>query len=238
MKSAKKALVVISGGLDSTTALLYATQNYESVEAVSFFYGQKQYHEIELARMSCKRLLVPHRHIDISFIADIAKGVSANLSGSEIKMPTIKDVLGDPQPVTYVPNRNMMMLAISASVAESVGATDLLMGFQSNDEYGYWDTTQAFVDAMNAALSLNRGNAVKLVSPFVDWTKAMEIQYTLDVTGNIDLYTTTITCYEPRLVKGVHHSCGRCPSCAERLKAFKSLGLVDPIPYVSELKDQ
>lgn len=224
----KKALVILSGGLDSTTCLLWATKNYDEVFAVSFDYNQKQRVELELAKKSCESFNVKHVIVQLGYLGQIASSVSANIIGSDIEMPTIEDVIGLPQPVTYVPNRNMIMLSIAAALAESKDCQTIVTGFQSNDTYGYWDTTQEFVNSLNSVFSLNRKNPVKIVAPFNGMSKVDEIKYTLENTGSVDLYKNTITCYNPD-VNG--YSCGMCPSCAERLKAFSIVGVKDPIKY-------
>lgn len=225
----KKALVVLSGGLDSTTSLRLAIEDYDVVEAISFFYNQKQSIELELAKKTCETLGVNHKIVDISFLGDIAKATSTNIAGSDVNMPTIHDVLGDPQPVTYVPNRNMIMLSIAASYAETKGIKYVICGFQSNDTYGYHDTTISFLDKINAVLGENRTHKIKVLAPFVALTKYYEIKTVYEMDGNVDLFKNTITCYDPN-EKG--ESCGVCPSCAERLKAFADMGLTDPIAYV------
>lgn len=224
----KKALVILSGGLDSTTCLLWATKNYDDVFAVSFDYNQKQRVELELAKKSCESFNVKHVIVQLGYLGQIASSVSANIIGSDIEMPTIEDVIGLPQPVTYVPNRNMIMLSIAAALAESKDCQTIVTGFQSNDTYGYWDTTQEFVNSLNSVFSLNRKNPVKIVAPFNGMSKVDEIKYTLENTGSVDLYKNTITCYNP---DEFGHSCGECPSCAERLKAFSIVGVKDPIKY-------
>lgn len=224
----KSALVVLSGGLDSTAALRFAVEDYDSVEAISFFYNQKQSIELELAAKTCKNLGVTHNIVDISFLGNIAKSFSTNISGSNIDMPTINDVLGDPQPVTYVPNRNMIMLSIAACQAEVRGIKTVICGFQSNDTYGYHDTTISFLDKVNAVLSENRTHKIKILAPFIAMSKYHEVNGVYELDGNVDLFKNTITCYDPN-EQG--ESCGVCPSCAERLKAFADMGLVDPIEY-------
>jgi len=224
-----KSLVVLSGGLDSTTSLRLAIEDYDEVSAISFFYNQKQSVELKLAGETCKRLGVPHKIIDISFLGDIAKSTSTNISGSDIDMPTINHVLGDPQPVTYVPNRNMIMLSIAASYAETKGIKDVICGFQSNDTYGYHDTTTSFLSKINSVLSENRTHTITVSAPFISLSKFDEIKAVYELDGNIDLYNTTITCYNPN---DIGESCGVCPSCAERLRAFADMGMTDPIAYV------
>lgn len=223
----KKALVVLSGGLDSTAALRLSIEQFDEVEAISFDYKQKQRIELELAAQSCKRLNVKHKIIDISFLNDINKGFSAN-TDSDIEMPTITDVLGEPQPVTYVANRNMILMSIAASYAETRKINTIVCGFQSNDTYGYHDTTPTFVEKLNSVLSENRTHKITITAPFVSLSKYDELKAVLDLDGNLDLFKTTITCYNP---DDQGRSCGTCPSCAERINAFNKIGIKDPIEY-------
>lgn len=225
----KKALVVLSGGLDSTTSLRLAIEDYEVVEAISFFYNQKQSVELTLAAETCKRLGVFHKVVDISFLGDIAKSTCTNISGSDIAMPTSAEVQGIPQPVTYVPNRNMIMLSIAASYAETKGINDIICGFQSSDTYGYHDTTNSFLDKINNVLSENRTHVIKVLAPFINLSKYYEVKAVYELDGNVDLFKTTITCYNPT---SDWKSCGVCPSCVERLQAFEQMGIADPIAYV------
>ena len=222
-----KALVVLSGGLDSTTSLRLALEEYDEVEAISFDYKQKQRIELELAAKTCERLNVKHKIIDISFLNDINKGFSAN-TDSDIEMPTINDVLGEPQPVTYVANRNMILMSIAASYAETRKINTIICGFQSNDTYGYWDTTPIFVEKLNSVLDENRTHKIKIIAPFAYLSKDDKLKAVLELDGNLDLYKTTITCYDP---DEQGRSCGTCPSCSERLSAFKKIQIEDPIEY-------
>lgn len=222
-----KALVVLSGGLDSTTSLRLALEEYDEVEAISFDYKQKQRIELELAAKTCERLNVKHKIIDISFLNDINKGFSAN-TDSSINMPTIHDVLGEPQPITYVANRNMILMSIAASYAETRKINTIICGFQSNDTYGYHDTTPVFLEKLNSVLDENRTHKIKIIAPFANLSKYDELKAVLELDGNLDLYKTTITCYDP---DEQGRSCGTCPSCSERLSAFKKIQIEDPIEY-------
>lgn len=225
----EKVLVVLSGGLDSTIAL-HLTRAEHDVEAISFYYGQKQKVELERAKQTCDNYGIKWHLVDITFLGDMVKGVCANISGSDISVPDIKDVLGDPQPVTYVPNRNMILMSIAASLAESIGASKIVCGLQSHDQYGYWDTTSSFVESLNHVLEQNRMNKIEIVAPFVNLSKKDEIGHLVTeygVTDSLEMLKSTLTCYDP--IDG--KSCGHCPSCSERLKAFSDLGLTDPIEY-------
>lgn len=229
----RNVLVVLSGGLDSSTVMIMLCNHYgaDRVSAVSFDYGQKQKVELQKAAELTAKLGVKHQVLDLSILGKIAQPYSANISGSEIKMPTIKEVIGDPQPKTYVPNRNMIMYSIVAAAAEVAGADLIFCGVQSNDAYGYWDTTSEWVERMNNVFSLNRKGNIKLLAPFAELSKYDEIKICEEL-NSLDLLKHTLTCYNPN-EKG--ESCGTCPSCEERTNAFIKANLIDPIPYSKDI---
>ena len=224
----KNVVVVLSGGLDSTIMMRVAVERYgaEQIRAISFDYGQRQNIELERAAESCEYLGVKHTILPLDSLNAIAMGHSANVDRS-IKMPTIEDVLGDPSPDTEVPFRNMILLALASSYAQCNDADVVLTGLQSNDTYNYWDTTDTFVSKMNSVLSENRITKIRIVAPFIKLNKTAEIAILGEI-GDLPLLAHTITCYNP---DDNGFSCGICPSCAERLKAFENLGLEDPVYY-------
>ena len=219
---------VLSGGLDSTIMTYILAKKYgrERVFALSYNYGQKQKKELEMAAMTCNYLGIQHKVLDLGILGDIAKNMSANIGGSDVAMPTIKDVLGDPQPKTYVPFRNMILNSLAFSFAEVNKATHVFTGLQVHDEYGYWDTSQKFVDSMNAVADQNRSHKVKLEAPFSALSKYDEIKIAEEL-GNV-VFEYTLTCYDP---DADGNSCGKCPSCSERIANFAKAGIKDPIPY-------
>jgi len=223
---------VLSGGMDSTimTYILVAKYGKERVYALSYNYGQKQVKELEMAAKTCEYLGIAHKVLDLGILGDIVKDVSANIGGTDVAMPTIKDVLGDPQPKTYVPFRNMILNSLAFSFAESNKASHVFTGLQVHDEYGYWDTSQKFVDNMNAVAGLNRTHKVKLEAPFSQLAKWQEIEIAKEL-GNVKL-EYTLTCYDP---DSSGRSCGVCPSCSERIQNFIRASVRDPINYVHSI---
>lgn len=219
---------VLSGGLDSTIMTYILVEKYgkDRVYALSYDYGQKQKIELDMARHTCMYLGINHKILDLAILGDIVKNVSANIGGTGVAMPSIKDVLGDPQPKTYVPFRNMILNALAFSYAEANKASHVFTGLQVHDEYGYWDTTQKFVDSMNAVADQNRTHKVKLEAPFSQLSKYDELMIAKEL-GGVKL-DYTLTCYNPNN-KG--QSCGICPSCSERVQNFIKAGMRDPIPY-------
>jgi 7-cyano-7-deazaguanine synthase len=225
----KNVLVVLSGGMDSSilTMILVSKYGSKKVKALSYDYGQKQRLELAKAAKMCEVLGVDHKVLDLSILGEIARPISANIGGTNVNMPTIKDVLGDPQPKTYVPFRNMILLSLTLAQAEASDASYVFTGLQVHDEYGYWDTTQKFVDGINAIAEQNRTHKVKVIAPFSHLSKYDELQICKEL-GLTDLLINTLTCYNPN-EEG--KSCGKCPSCSERIANFAKAGMVDPVQY-------
>lgn len=228
LPAATKVVMILSGGMDSTIALRLAVEKYgkENISALTFDYGQKQRAEIEKAKASTAYLGVPHKVIDAGFLYDISLGFSANVD-TDIAMPTIKEVLSSPRPKTYVPNRNMILLSIAAAYAETVNADAIFCGLQATDLYSYHDTSQRFIDKLNSCLDENRIIKIKIYAPFSTLSKKDEIDLLKEI-GDLELLNHTLTCYNPN---EKDESCGKCPSCAERIKSFMDCNLKDPISY-------
>ena len=227
----KRVVSVLSGGLDSTvvTYLLVKKYGVDNVIALTFNYGQKHSIELDKAFTTCQRLGIAQHSIDITFLGDVIAKVSALVQGSEVEMPTIQDVLGEPQPVTYVPYRNMILNSIAFSFAESNDAIFIFNGLQAHDEYSYWDTSSEFTRRINAVSELNRKNAIICYSPLVEFSKKQEIEVAVE----LDVpFENTWTCYSGEQGEG---ACGTCPSCAERIMNFAKAGIIDPCPYAIDI---
>lgn len=224
----QNVVVVLSGGLDSSVLTMLLVEKYGSsrVSAISYNYGQKQAVELNRAADLCKKLFINHKILNLGILGDIAKPVSANIGGTTVGMPTIEDVLGDPQPPTYVPFRNLILLGLTMSYAEVQKASHVFTGLQVHDEYGYWDTSQKFVDSVNAIAAQNRTHKVQVVAPFSHLSKYQEINICKEM-DRFHLLYHTLSCYNP--TDGL--SCGKCPTCAERIANFAKAGSADPIEY-------
>jgi 7-cyano-7-deazaguanine synthase len=151
--------------------------------------------------------------IDLSFLGGLTKGGSA-LTDVCIEIPDLDDIkeAERKQPPTYVPNRNMIFLSLSAAYAESAGIQDIFYGAQVQDEYGYWDCTAEFIEKINSILGLNRVNKLEIHAPFVRMTKTDVVKIGRKL--GVD-YEKTWSCY-----RGGSKPCGTCPSCVERKKAL------------------
>lgn len=220
------AAVLLSGGLDSTVLLHYVAKHLQKVPlyVLSFDYGQSHSRELEMARCQAASLdgVAEHIILDMTFYAQLVSGTSALVNdGPEV--PDLKDLSDEQrrQPPTYVPNRNMVLLALGAAFAEARGCRELYYGAQAQDEYGYWDCTTEFVSGLNRVLDLNRRNPVRICAPFVNMSKSEEIKLGMEL--GVD-FAQTWTCY-----RGEERPCGRCPTCVERKRAFSAAGLADPL---------
>ncbi len=219
------AVVIVSGGMDSVTLLHHLVKRKKIRPAIiTFMYGQKHDKEVEYAKENASLLGCPaHLILDLSLLQPLF--AKSALISPDIDVPDIADVMGDPQPPTYVPNRNMIFLALAAAYAETNEATDVYYGAQQHDIYGYWDTTPQFLDSLNQIFSLNRKTPIQIRAPFVGYSKTDILKLGMEL--GVD-YGRTWSCYE-----GHEVACGRCPTCAERLKAFADVGESDPLPYAA-----
>lgn len=218
-------VAIVSGGMDSVTLLHYLMKKQSRHPAViSFMYGQKHAKEIGFAERNIQLLgCESHLVLDLGLLKPLLS--SSALVGDDVAIPKIQDVRGDPQPATYVPNRNMIFLSLAAAYAESHGVSQVFYGAQRHDMYGYWDTTLEFLEKLNVVYGLNRKNSIRIEAPFVDHSKADIVRMGLGM--GVD-YALTWSCYQ-----GQELACGKCPTCAERLDAFNQVGIHDPLPYAS-----
>jgi len=220
----KKALVVLSGGLDSSVVLHHVHKNlgYDKIQTLGFYYGQKHSFELNNAQSQTAKIGASYKQLDISFLKDVTQ--ISSLTNDQLDIPKMKDILGDPQPTTYVPFRNMMMLSIACACAENYGAEKVFYGAAEIDTVsGYWDASEEFWLWMNKVTSLNRRNQISIEAPLIKLSKKEIIE--LGIKCGID-FKDTRTCYSKNIL-----SCGECPSCSSRIKGFIDAGYIDPVSY-------
>lgn len=223
-------LVVLSGGLDSTVAMRMAVRQHGAgnVSAISFDYGQLQHIELEYARQAASLSKIDHKIIKLDFFPSIVGSYSANLDAS-VELPTLTEVLQSKNPVTYVPNRNMMLLSIAASYAEVIGVSNIWTGIRHSAPYH--DTTDEFIEALNKLLSFNPTIQIKVINPLTGLSKADVLRTLSYVDGSYEFAKYSFSCYRP--IDG--KACGKCPVCEDRLNAFRQINQKDPIEYADNI---
>ena len=220
--STKKAICILSGGMDSTLASYMAKNDGYEIIAVHFNYGQRtQDRELKAFRDICADLEILEKYeIDIPFFTQI--GASA-LTDKNIDVPTGGIEAG--VPITYVPFRNGIFLSITAAIAEKEGATAMYIGVVQEDSSGYPDCTDEFISKMEKAI--NQGTKeetkIEILTPLVHLSKAQIVHEAIKL--NVPLEHTW-SCY-----KEEKEACGVCDSCRLRLNGFKIAGVKDPISY-------
>jgi 7-cyano-7-deazaguanine synthase len=224
----KRAVVLLSGGLDSATCLhLAASQGFQCV-ALSFSYGQRHQFELEAARAVAKAAgVVDHRVVAIDL-----RAIGGSALTADVAVPKHDDVsqLGSGIPVTYVPARNTIFLGVALGLAEVVGARDLFIGVNAVDYSGYPDCRPEFIAAFERLANLAtkasvEGQRFTVHAPLSTLTKADIIRAGLKV--GVD-YSLTHSCYDPAPDGG---ACGHCDSCLLRRKGFEEAGVADPTRY-------
>jgi 7-cyano-7-deazaguanine synthase len=223
------AVVLLSGGLDSSTCLALAQQRGYACHALSFRYGQR--HALELAAASrVARALGAARHL----VLDIdLRPIGGSALTDDIPVPKDRPAAEMAQgvPVTYVPARNTLFLSLALAWAETLEATDIFIGVNALDYSGYPDCRPGFIAAFaevanqGTRLGAELGRRFSIHAPLIEMTKAQIIAQGLRL--GLD-YGLTHSCYDPS-PQGL--ACGRCDSCLLRLKGFAEAGLTDPLPY-------
>ncbi len=211
-KPNNKALVVLSGGQDSTTCLFWAKKEFKEVYAISFNYGQKHQHETAIAQSIAERAGVSFKLMDIYFISQLATNCS--LTDSSIKMDEEKPEGSFPN--TFVPGRNLFFLSIAAVYARSLGIRDIVTGVSQTDFSGYPDCRDSFIKSLNVSLNLAMDEQFVLHTPLM-WKDKAETWEMADNLGVFDIVRNeTLTCYNGVVGDG----CGHCPACLLRKKGL------------------
>jgi 7-cyano-7-deazaguanine synthase len=220
------AIILLSGGMDSSTCLAIARQAGFSCHALSFRYGQRHAVELDAARAVARAFaVVQHRVIDIDLGAFGGSALTADIA---VPKDRTTAEIGGGVPVTYVPARNTIFLSYALAWAEVLGAHDIYIGVNALDSSGYPDCRPPFIAAFQAAARLGtRLTDLTIRAPLLHLTKA-EIIVTGQSLG-VD-FSVTRSCYDP---DGEGRSCGHCDACLLRMRAFEACGLPDPAPYLT-----
>ena len=211
-RNKKEAVVVFSGGQDSTTCLLWALKHYDNVIAVSFDYGQKHKAELECAKAIADKLNVELNIMDMELLNQLAPN---SLTRADIDVDENAPSEGTPNSV--VDGRNMLFLTFAAVFAKQRGITDLITGVSQSDFSGYPDCRDVFIKSLNATLNLAMDYTFCIETPLMWIDKADTWKMADDLEGLSIVREMTLTCYNG--IKG--DGCGHCPSCKLRRKGFE-----------------
>jgi 7-cyano-7-deazaguanine synthase len=222
-----KAIVLFSGGQDSTTCLFWAKSNFDQVVAASVFYGQRHAAELDAGADICRQAGVRRVVLEMPALGQLAdsalvdRGQPLTADGGAVDREAPNGL-----PSSFVPGRNALMLALVAALAVKEGAKDIVTGVCQTDFSGYPDCRREFVDAMERALTLampSSAGPLRILTPLMHLTKAETVRLAARLPGAWDALALSITCYE-----GERPGCGRCPACELRAKGFTEAGIPDP----------
>ncbi|MDW3783641.1 7-cyano-7-deazaguanine synthase QueC [Staphylococcus saprophyticus] len=205
-----KAIVVFSGGQDSTTCLFWALKQYDEVEAVTFYYKQRHSDEVEAAKRIAKDVGVKHKVIDVSVINDLTQNA---LTDGDMNIE-IDEETGLPN--TFVPGRNVVFLTLASIIAYQTKADTIVTGVCETDYSGYPDCRNEFINALNGALNLGLDKHIDIQTPLM-WLDKAKTWELADELGYVDyIKENTLTCYNGVIGDG----CGECPACKLRQRGF------------------
>jgi 7-cyano-7-deazaguanine synthase len=227
----KKIVVTVSGGMDSAVLLYMAVKKVgkKNVYPIFFNYCQRHLRELGYARALVTEVLDKElKEVNVSFIKELAP--TSSLTNDEIDTPIIDDVMGEAQPKSYVPFRNLMFLSICSSYAEGVGADEVWYGATQIDSLaGYWDAEEGFVKKVNQLIKLNREKKIKVMAPLINMNKADIVLKGVELNVPFDM---TYTCYSGELPADATSA-----SSSLRIKGFLMAGYIDPMSYKQDLTE-
>lgn len=225
MTDKNKALVLLSGGQDSTTSLHWAIDQGWSVEALSIWYGQRHESELVAAKEIAELAGVPHHTIRLP--AGALSGSALVNSEEEIKGEGghVDEEMPQGLPTSFVPGRNLVFLAMASSKAVVLGCRHVVTGVCQTDYSGYPDCRSDFVDAMEEAVrrAMPSSAPIEIHTPLMFLTKAETVRLAQSLPGCMDALAVSVTCYH-----GERPGCGKCPACELRAAGFAEAGVEDP----------
>jgi 7-cyano-7-deazaguanine synthase len=210
------ALVILSGGQDSTTALFWALKEFNEVETITFDYGQRHKVELGCAIAVAKKAGVPHKQVDLTFLATLS--TNALVTDAEIT-----DNGENNLPTTFVPGRNLLFVNVAAAYAYERHIPNLVLGVSQVDYSGYPDCRETTMKSLETTIQLGMEFPFKLLTPLIYKDKKETVLLAQEL-GCVDALALSHTCY-----KGEQPPCGDCPACQLRAKGFAEAGVVDPL---------
>jgi len=219
---AKKAVVVLSGGQDSTTCLYWTLEQFGSdqVEALTFDYGQRHRIELDCARQVAQQAGVAHTTLPIDTFAALGGNALTDTAMA------VEQASGSQLPNTFVPGRNLIFLTFAAAFAWQRDVADIVTGVAQTDYSGYPDCRRHTIDALEQSLQLGMERDFRIHTPLMSLTKKQTVELARDL-GVLDAMALTHTCYN-----GQRPPCGECPACQLRARGFLEAGVSDPLTAI------
>jgi 7-cyano-7-deazaguanine synthase len=222
-----KALVLLSGGQDSASCLLWAINTFEKIECISFDYNQIHNRELDSGRKICEYLNISRKVIDVSFIKNIS---ISSLLNKDLDVCN-KHILNSTLPSSFLPGRNLLFLTIAAMYAYTTQTNNLIGGMCQIDYSGYPDCRDEVISCLEEVLNIGMEFKLNIHTPLMYLTKAESINLIIKLPNALKVLSMTHTCY-----KGTEIPCGECPACILRANGFKEAGIEDPIFNYTEVK--
>ena len=218
-----KALVIFSGGQDSTTCLGWAVNRYKSVEAITFNYGQNHSIEIEQSKIICDKYKIKQTIIDISFLNTLVDSALTSNGNVNSKHSRLKNL-----PASFVPNRNALFITLAHAYAQKIGAGDLIGGMCETDFSGYPDCRNIFLKHLELTLNIGSEASINIITPLMNLNKAQTFKLAEEEEILQDVINLSHTCYNGiRKVKYEWgYGCNSCPSCKLRRKGWEEYKLL------------
>lgn len=210
-----KVVVIFSGGQDSTTCLLWALNRFETVEAITFDYGQNHSVEIEQSKKICKKYSVKQTIVDISFLDTLVE--SALTSNGDVNKINEKGL-----PASFVPNRNQLFITLAHAYAQKINSSYIITGVCQTDFSGYPDCREKFINAISKASNIGSDSAISIHTPLMNLTKAETFKMAYDESGLNTIINLSHTCYNGNR-DDFHkwgYGCNDCPACKLRAKGY------------------
>jgi len=213
----EKAVVIFSGGQDSTTCLYWAKKNYDEVHAITFAYGQRHEVELRCAKEICEKENVPHVVVDMQFLGTLVD--SALINGGDVNR-----ILDNGLPASFVPNRNQLFITLAHAYAQKIGANFLVGGMCETDFSGYPDCRRDFIDTLIAASNKGSGARIVMHTPLMQLNKAQtfELASRLGVLDKVVMLSHTCYNGDREHLHAWGYGCDNCPACELRKKGFAS----------------
>lgn len=213
-----KAVVIFSGGQDSTTCFHWAKNRFDDIECISFSYGQKHSIELQQAASICQKYKINHIIVDISFLSILVDSALVSNGNVNESHPRLRHL-----PASFVPNRNALFIVLAHAYAQKIGANTLITGVCETDFSGYPDCRQVFIDSIQHALHLASDVRVEIETPLMYLDKAHTFELAKSEGGLEDVIKLSHTCYngDREHLHEWGYGCGECPACKLREKGFE-----------------